>query len=429
MIYVVSHFYPPVSNPPAVRMGLLAKILVETYGRENVLVLTGRPNYPDGHLSNQDRWRIFRRETGISGEDVLHLYEFPAPFRGFLRKTLGYISFALSVFLYFLFHRISQQDLVFITSGPVFPAYAVYFLSRLRPLRYVIDVRDLSPQTVAGMGFMKESSRIYQTLKSLSDRAYRGAHRMIAVAEGMCEYVDSVIQPKKCALIYNPVDLEFFRPMHPDAALKFRKKHGDIFADPRRTVFLFAGVHSVYRDLPALLRALKQVKEKTSDFVFLLIGYGEDTERLKRFSQENGLNDNVRFLPHMSREMLADYIGAADFCYFSSMPNPIFDMEITVKALEYLACDKFLVAAHRGLFCRQITDKGLALISPPGDVEALARNLMELIQNKEHHLHTNGRSRQFIVDNFSAEQFRKRTLDFFADLVPLRPDSQPSASS
>ena len=120
MIYVVSHFYPPVQNPPANRMGHLAKLLKSMYGAENLVVVTGRPNYPDGKLSKEYRWRLFKRRTGDFGETIHHLYELPAPFGGFLRKTIGYFSFAFSVFVYFLFRRVREDSLVFVTVPPYF---------------------------------------------------------------------------------------------------------------------------------------------------------------------------------------------------------------------------------------------------------------------------------------------------------------------
>ena len=132
MIYLVSLYYPPISNPPANRIGHLARILVAKYGRDNVTVVTGRPNYPEGKLPREYRWRVFKRRTGAAGETIHHLYEYPAPFRGRNLKTLGLVSFAVSVFVYFLFRRLGPKDLVFVTSGPVFPAYSIYFLSRLK---------------------------------------------------------------------------------------------------------------------------------------------------------------------------------------------------------------------------------------------------------------------------------------------------------
>ena len=48
MIYLVSHYYHPETNPPANRFGDLARILVDRYGSDQVQVITGFPNHPSG---------------------------------------------------------------------------------------------------------------------------------------------------------------------------------------------------------------------------------------------------------------------------------------------------------------------------------------------------------------------------------------------
>ncbi|MDI6773831.1 MAG: glycosyltransferase family 4 protein [Verrucomicrobiota bacterium] len=427
MIYLVSHFYLPLGNPPASRMGHLARILVERYGRDNARVVTGRPNYPEGRLPPEYRWRLFRRTVGPAGEDIAHLYEIATPFQGFRRKTVGYLSFAVSVFFYFLFRRLAPSDLILVTSGPVFPAYAVYFLSRLkRHLRYAVDVRDLSPQTVPGMGFMNRESALYRALKRLSDRTYRRAVKTVGVVPGICEYLNAVAAPRKAALIYNPVDTREVRPLPEQDVRAFRQEHSEIFGDPGRTVFLYAGLHSPHLDLMTLLKALTHVKAETSAFVFVLIGHGEETPALKRFAAENGLAPNVCFLNHMPREQLVRYMNAADFCYFGARADPVFDIAVAVKAIEYLACGKFVVTAHGGAFPEGLRERKLGLISPPSDPGALARNLIALIREPGPYLGSRGDSRRFILERFSLKEFEKRYLTIFEDLVP--PPRQPLAS-
>ena len=214
MIYVVSLYYPPVSNPPSNRMEHLVRVLLKRYGADKVRVITGRPNYPDGILPSELKWRIYKKTVGGLGECIEYLYEVPAPFKGFFRKTLGLLSFSFSVFIYFLFKRLKKEDLIFVTSGPIFPVYAIYFLSKLkRKLRYVMDIRDLWPQTVAGLGYLQEGTFVYKQLKSLSDKAHNRAVASVGVVEGICDYIASVAPERPVSLIYNPVDTELFKPI------------------------------------------------------------------------------------------------------------------------------------------------------------------------------------------------------------------------
>ena len=418
MSYIVSHYYLPICNPPASRMGHFVRILTELYGGDRVRVVTGRPNYPNGELAEADRWKLYRRETGKYGETVEHLYEIPAPFKGFSRKTIGYLSFAASVFFYFLFKPMKKEDVVLITSGPVFPAYVLYFLSRVkRRLRYIVDVRDLSPQTVAGMGFMKETSLSYRFLKGLSDKTYASALQAVGVVPGICDYISSVTDFDDVHLIYNPVDTEAMTPMPESDIRNFRASHPELFQEGR-TTFLFGGALSVYMDLITLMRAARLLREHTDAFLIIIIGYGEDADRLKAYVDENDLGDYVRFLPHMERTELRKYICSVDFCFSSISKDDIFKMVVSVKILEHLSCGKFVVGAHNGPFFEDLEKRGFAVFAPAGDEAALAKLLQRMIEQPPPKSERKD-PRSFIRENFSLEQMRARLRALFEPIVPI----------
>ena len=395
----------------------MARVLVDRYGVENVRVVTGRPNYPDGKLRAEDRWRPYRREIGEFGETIEHLYEFAAPFKGLGLKTVGLLSFAISTFFYFLCRPVRTNDLVYVTSGPIFPVYVIHALSKVkRSMRYILDIRDLWPQTVAGLGHMSEESRMYALLKGWSDRAHRGAVASVGVVEGICEYIESVAPESPVRLIYNPVNTDLFRPLPQGEVNAFKADLPEIFGDPDRTVFLYCGVHSNAIDLWTAIRALRILKSKTGPFVFVFIGYGEQKEGIQRYAEEHGLLNNVAFLPYQPRSELLKYICAADFCYSSTSSKPIYQMVVPTKMCEYMACNKFVVAVHECPFADRVAAAGNALVLPPGNEEAVAEALCDLVSagRKDRPAVT---SRDYILAHHSADCFRGQILSLFSELV------------
>lgn len=413
MIYLVSLYYPPVSNPSSNRISHLARILSGKYGRENVRVITGRPNYPDGKLAPEYRWRLFQRRTGEWGENVHHLYEIPAPFKGLFRKTLGLMSFAVSVFFYFAFRRMKAEDLLYVTSGPIFHVYSISFLSRFKKnFRFVLEIRDLWPQTVAGLGWMKEGSRAYSLMKSMSDEAHRRAMSSVALVEGIRDYIKNIAPDKDVDLVYNPVDTERFKPVDDKELADFREKHPDLFGSGK-TLFLYAGVHSHAMDLMNLGAALKILAETTRDFTFVLIGYGEDKQPLQDYVAANGLSDEVVFLDYMDREELIRYICAVDFCFSSTQPKKIYEMVIPTKMGEYLACDKFVLAVHNCPFGDHQAELGNAMVCEPGKPDKLGECMLELIRNGDKYRSPKS-ARGYIVEHHSLQRFEERMLEAFA---------------
>ena len=425
MIYLVSHYYPPESNPPANRFRYLAQILRDQYGDDAVQVVTGRPNHPDGILPPGYRGRLWKRRTGVNGENVLSLWEIPAPNQGFRRKSLGFISFSISVFFYFLFKPMKKDDIVYVTSPPVFAMYMLWFLSRFkRNFRYALDIRDLMPQIVAGMGFIRDDTRLYKTLLWLVHRTYLGAEKINGVVEGICEYIDGVIEPNKTSLIYNPMDTDFLHPISPEEVSDFRSAHPELFGQEDRVTFLFAGSHAIYMDLIGLMKALDLLRGENPNFLFILIGYGEEKDHIVQFATEHQLNDYVTFLPYQERDELVKYMCAVDFCYSSTIDAPIYQMVIPTKVLEYMACNKFVVSVHDCPFAERLKELGHTVTAFPERHEEIKDTLKDLIENKDRYL-ADVRTREFIEAEFSHHRFRERILEFFEELV----DSPTSKSS
>ena len=412
MIYVVSHYYPPVVNPPAHRMNHLVRLLVERYGAEQVCVITGRPNHPHGELPPEYKWRLFKRRRGQWGERILHLYEVPTPNEGLIRKTLGYVSFAKALFFYLLFKRFAPEDIVFVTSPPVFTAYAVYLAACFRRrLRYVLDVRDLWPQAIAGIGFIREGTWIYRFFCRLSDRTYRRATQLVGNSQGIVDHLAAVdgCGRKRIDRVHNPVDMERIRALPPGESAAFRSDHAGPFGDGTRPVFVFAGMHSIYIDLMTLVRALKRVRAETDRFLFILIGYGEQKEELQAYIRENGLAQNVHFLPFMPREELLEYLSAADFCYVSLKATHNLRYAIPTKTLEYLACGKFVLAALEGPFADMLRAAGVAVVAEPGNPDSIAEAVETMIER-----YAGGTpppdTRAFVREHFSLERFEEGFL-------------------
>lgn len=420
MIYVVSLYYLPLGNPPATRMGHLVRFLVDKYGAENVRVVTGRPNYPDGKLRPEHRWKLFCRETGKYGETVDHIYELPAPFKGLYRKTLGLLSFAASLFVYFLFRRLRKGDVVLVTSGPIFPVYSILFLSYLkRRLRYVVDVRDLWPQVVAGMGFTQEDSLIYRSLLALAEASYRRADSLIGNSPGICEYLVETAPGKSVEMLLNPVDMELFKPLPDSERDTFRREHADVFPEDGRPVFVFSGTFANYIGLTTVFDAWRMLLKKNRKFRFIMIGQGEGEPGIRKFIAEQTAADQIVILPFMDRDKLVKYIGAADFCFASLRDSPMLRYAIPTKLIEYLACDKQVVAVVSGSFAAMLQESDVAYVCQPGNARQMADALVSLIESGPRPKSKRG-PRNFINEHFSLKTFCGRAESIFDGVVSLQ---------
>ena len=419
MIYIVSQWYLPVNNPPANRMGQLVRVLIEKYGADQVRVVTGRPSFPSGSLPPEYRWRWFKKRQGPHGETIDHLYEWPAPFIGVWQKTFGYLTFAFSLFCYFLFRRMRKQDLVYVTSGPGFPAYVIRMLSRLKKnMRYMMDVRDLWPQVLAAVtGFMKKDSLGYRWLDAQTIKAYRNASGMVGNSDGIVACIDQINAPKKTRLLYNPVDGDVFRPLDEDEVEAFQKKHAALFGKPERRTFLFYGSHAHYNDLTLLMQVLNRLKEEGRDFLFIFIGEGDAKAELVARVQDYDLKEHTVFLSYMDKPELVRYINAVDYGFSSVKNDPTLTYMLPTKIPEFLACNTFVLGMVHEPLASLFREAEVALVSPPGDEDRLLENLRTLMDGEKPD-RKDRRRRAFMEAVFSVEPFAENVRKIFSEWIP-----------
>lgn len=414
--YLVTHYYPPESNPPANRLSNLAAVLAETFGKERVQVITGMPNHPDGKIKPGYRFRLWKKEKGAAGEPVLRVPEFPAPNRGFWRKSVGFISFGTSVFFTLLCKRLGPNDVVYVTSPPSLASYAIWLLKRLgkRNLRYVFEMRDPMPEIVAAMGFMNESGRTYRLLKKLSDLTIRDADHIVAVAEGMRDDAALICGRENCSLIYNPVDTRWFAPVPADDAAEFRDLHRELYGPDGTRVFAFAGSHSIYMGLGEVLKAFAALKDDTAPWRLLLIGYGEDTDRLKREVRDLQLQDRVFFPGYLKRDELRLWLCAADVLLSTRLDHPVYRRLIPTKMIEYMALGKWALVAHNCEFAQRVENVGFCRDVPLADERAFSDALAQCIRAPAP---APVDAMSFLEEGFTLDAFAGRQRSLFQKLL------------
>ena len=352
-------------------MGFLTQALVEEYGVSEVTMVTGRPNYPEGKIPDELKFTFFARCVGRHGEKVHHLYEFPAAFNTRVRKTLGLLSFGVSTFFYFLFRKIKKEDLIIVTSGPVFPLFSILFLKKFkRKIRFVLDVRDLWPEALAAMGLMKKDSLHYRSMFKKLQKAYTSAEGIIGNSPGIVEQIKSYQPEVNISLLLNPVDLDLFVG---DEGVKREEP----------CQFFFHGTHAAYSDLMLWMEVIREISEEGQDFSCLLVGQGESKAELQAYVEKHDLNKWVRFESHMSKPELVKYIQAADVCYSSVKNDEGLRYMLPTKIPEYLACAKFVLYAVHEPFDNFL--KELAIESKSfkvGDKNSLKTAMIELIEER-----------------------------------------------
>jgi glycosyltransferase involved in cell wall biosynthesis len=147
------------------------------------------------------------------------------------------------------------------------------------------------------------------------------------------------------------------------------------------------------KDVAGLLTAMARMK---SPAFLRVVGVGPEMTRLERRTRELGLSRRVAFLGHVSfGELAAEYKNAKIFCLPSRQEG------FGIVFLEAMASGLPIVAARAAAVPEVVIDGECGRLVPPGDSEALADVLDQLISDaaERNRLGSGGRRR---VESFDA---------------------------
>jgi glycosyltransferase involved in cell wall biosynthesis len=326
--------FPPEVNAPATRTFEHCKEWVEQGAK--VTVITGFPNFPQGKVYEgyRNKWR---QEENIEGIRVIRVWTYISANSGFLKRTLDYVSFGVMAVIHSLGIK---TDLIIATSPQFFTALGGYFSAILKRKPWVMEVRDLWPESIKAVGAMEEDSRLLHWLERLELHLYKRAKKIIVVTDAFKENIaNRGINPTKIAVVKNGVHVDQFKPIPKDQALASELSLQNKF------VVAYIGTHGMAHKLDFILRAAARVEDPNIHFLFL--GDGAEKQRLLVLKKELGL-DNVTMLPFVPKSEVKRYISLSDVALVPLKKSDTCKTVLPSKIFENAAMQKPILLGVEG---------------------------------------------------------------------------------
>ena len=255
--------------------------------------------------------------------------------------------------------------------------------------------------------------RLYNWL----DRAVlRYADRIVTVSESMTSLlVRHDVRPDKIRLVYNAIESDGAES--PTGAAGVRERHG---VPARDRVVGVIGRLSPEKGQLVFLNALRIARRSCPDVTALLIGEGEDQALLERYCRDHELASRVVFTGY--RENVAEYFQALDLLVLPSMSEGL--PNVVLEAMSF----GVPVLATRVGGVPEIIGNDNGVMVPAGDAEALAKNMVELLQNDSLRASIGAEGRRSLHPRFSPEHRARQILAVYRELLDGQA-GQPAASS
>lgn len=414
-ILFLSHYFPPEVNAPATRTYEHCSRWVQQ--GHQVTVVTCNPNHPHGQLYPGYRNRLWQEEQ-VAGIRVIRLWTFLSANKGFGLRALNYVWFMLACVL--LCWRFGRHDVVISTSPQFFNGLAGYVVSRLRRLPWVLEIRDLWPESILAVGAMKESW-ITRLLYWLELFCYRRCDLVVPVTDSFRDYmIGRGIDPDKILVIKNGVDLNLFSLTQ--AALDHHMDSlFDLHGLNEKFIAAYVGTHGMAHHLETILEAAEKLRAR-ADVHFVLVGDGAERERLQQLAQKKQLG-NVTLLGQLPKSSMPALWSRVHLSLILLRKSDTFKSVIPSKIFESLAMNKVIILGVEGESARLLNDSGCGVCITPEDAAALACEVQSLADDRERHRQLAAGGSDYVREHFDRDRLAQRFVDGMAARIasPQRP--------
>ncbi|MBA4057960.1 MAG: glycosyltransferase WbuB, partial [Marivirga sp.] len=236
--------FPPEYNAPATRTFEHCKEWARQ-GAE-VTVITCFPNFPKGEVYPGYVNKLKQVEW-IDGIRVIRVWSFISPNTGFIKRTLDFLSFAFTSF----FCGLSVKcDVIIATSPQFFTAVSGCFLSIVKRKKWVMEVRDIWPESIMAVDAVK-ALWIIKLLEKLELFLYRKASKIVVVTESFKKNICSRgVSPEKVFIIKNGADISTYAPRKKNLELRQAYNLDEKF------IVGYLGTHGLAHSLDFILRSV-----------------------------------------------------------------------------------------------------------------------------------------------------------------------------
>ncbi|MEO8031534.1 MAG: glycosyltransferase family 4 protein [Gemmatimonadota bacterium] len=306
--------------------------------------------------SSNQRGALVEQVAGIT---FLWLWSFPYGANDW-RRVVNWLSFGWEVV-----RRGSgaRRSAVVVGSSPqLFAALGAWVLARRQGAAFVLEVRDLWPESMAAVSGRRGLS--YQLLGILARFLYRRADRVIVLARGAATVIEACGVPaQRIVWIPNGVD---------PASLgnTGRVEHG-IFT------VIYAGAHGPANGLETVLDAAEQLKDHPY-IRFMLVGDGPSKANLVFDAARRGLG-NVEFRESVAKPVLHSLFAEADCGIMVLRDAPLFSWGVSPnKLFDYLGDQLPVVCNVPGDVAEMLASAGGGVQAADHTGTALAKAVLRM---------------------------------------------------
>lgn len=356
-IWIVSELYYPALISSGYYVTEIAEYLAKFKNNINVVCANSNYNVIKGVV-----FKKFEIHNNVRIHRILSKIEFNK--NNLLQRILGFTINSIK-FSFKIFFNVKRNDKLLVLTNPAFIIVFVYFISKIKRIKYMILVHDVFPENLISVELIKEKSISHKVLKYIFNKSYSNAEKIIAIGRDMrIKLLEKTKQVGKITIVTNWSDDEIIFPKTKDSTETFKKLPQD------KLIIQFAGNLGRLQGIENVLKAIETTKNPNLHFVF--IGTGAKENEIKKFISFHKPK-NISYLGFLKRGVQNDFLNSCDIALIT-LSEGMYGLGVPSKAYNIMAAGKpMIVVAHPSSeisLC--IKEEKIGWSIEPGNPEVLA---------------------------------------------------------
>lgn len=400
-LWIFNHYAVTPDMPGGTRHYDFSKELIKRGYEVTIFASSFHYNqHKETKLSPKENWKM----EEVDGIKFLWIRTFPY-YKNNWRRVLSMFSYMIRSYdiarnISRIGLKIQEPDVIIGSSVHLLAPLAAYFLSKYYKAHFIMEIRDLWPQTLIEIGQMSMYHPFIIMLHFLEKFLYKRTDRIITLLPLANEYITSFgIDAKKIAWVPNGVDLDRFKNIPKN------KMTGPQFK------VMYLGAHGQADALNILLKAAKVTEDKKyTNIQFILTGDGAQKQNLIDLKKRLKLS-NMEFRPPVKKTYVPSILEEADVLVTLMKDAIIYKYGVSSnKEYDYAVSTKPIIIS--GNAPNNIVEAArCGIIVPPEDPEALAGAIIRLYHMAKKERDTMGKRGREYVEKYHSIPFLVDTLE------------------
>lgn len=358
---VTQNFYPEIGSASNRMKNIYLELNERGY---DVKILTSDPSYPNRNLYKDSSYWY---DENIE-KDIVRIHPKTRKYtRNLFRRLMLYIEVAFRLILAICKDK-EKYDYIFVSTPSIFIPVAGMFAKRKMKAKLIVDVRDLWPESLIGIGFFNKNW-ILKFAYKLEYKIYHAADNIIINSKGFYSYISSTgIAPNRISFMPNSLTEK-------ELSTVPKKNISD------QLTVIYTGNIGLAQDIEKLILIAEHLKEH-KNISFKIIGYGYQKKELGESIEAKQL-PNMQLIEPKNREDTLAEIVDADIAYVSLVEKDVFKKVLPGKVMDYMSMRKPIVADVAGYAKEVIEDAQCGFVTEDRTVAELSDYIIKLAQDKQ----------------------------------------------